>query len=180
MRRLVFLILAFVIMPLALAITYLWTPYPPPHLDLPTRKAGLWESFYDRPEYQFVPNREFSQLCVGAANGRIVGPLSQSGASCFKIDTQRSGDTITVDFTCYNPFDLFAKLAVLFHRTYTIHTVIKGSFDSAYTITEGSLTLTAKRLGACAADQKPGDIVFITKGPSGVLKSNSHGVPQPR
>ena len=62
--------------------------------------------------------------------------------------------------------------------TTTTHSVITGSFDSAYTVNvtskrEGGkpipgmppggamqMTIGAKWLGACAADQKPGDMIM--------------------
>jgi hypothetical protein len=53
----------------------------------------------------------------------------------------------------------------------TIHSAITGSFDSAYTMTvtsQGdalpggnmSMTMAAKWLGPCTADQKPGDMII--------------------
>jgi hypothetical protein len=87
--------------------------------------------------------------------------------ACSKQDVVKSGNTITVDSVC--------KFS---DATTTSHAVVTGSFDSAYTVdvtstreggrpmpgaTPGAPThmkIAAKWLGACAADQKPGDIVM--------------------
>ena len=55
-------------------------------------------------------------------------------------------------------------------KTTTSHIVVSGSFESNYTMTitsEGgslpqarTITLEAKWLGPCAADQKPGDMIM--------------------
>jgi hypothetical protein len=72
---------------------------------------------------------------------------------------QKSGDTTTIDSVC-----------TVAGKTLTAHVVITGSFDSGYTmvITSQSdalpaprtTTMSAKWLGPCAADQKPGDMIM--------------------
>lgn len=124
--------------------------------ELPTRKAGLWEITTVR-EGRNVPIKQ----CVDAATDQAMqanaGPNPQR--SCSKRDVQRSGDTTTINSVCTTA-----------GKTTTHHTVIKGSFDSGYTMTlttegEGipaarTITMTAKWLGPCAADQKPGDMIM--------------------
>jgi len=153
--------------------------------ELPTRKAGLWEvrmSFENRNG----AGGPSIQQCIDASTDQMMqssaGPLAQ--AVCPKHDVQRSGNTTTIDATC-----------TLAGKTATSHSVITGSFDSAYTMTVtsqsdalpgGSMTMTmeAKWLGPCAADQKPGDLIM-----PGGIKMNipemqkrglSQGVPLPR
>jgi hypothetical protein len=71
----------------------------------------------------------------------------------------RSGDTWTVDAICRSK-----------GKSYTQHLVIRGNFDSGYTMTDtmegdddvvpgGKTTTmtTARWLGPCATDWKPGD-----------------------
>ena len=151
--------------------------------ELPTRKAGLWEirmSFGNRngagPAIQQCIDASTDQMMQSSA-----GPLAQ--AACPKHDVQRSGNTTTIDATCS-----------LAGKTATSHSVIIGSFDSAYTMTVtsqsdafpgGSITMTleAKWLGACAADQKPGDLIM----PGGIRmnipemqkRGLSQGIPLP-
>jgi hypothetical protein len=56
-------------------------------------------------------------------------------------------------------------------KTVTTHAVVAGNFDGAHTMTvtsqgEGlpigarTMTMSAQRLGPCAADQKPGDMIM--------------------
>jgi hypothetical protein len=128
--------------------------------DLPHRKAGLWEvkTHLDKA----ARNDATSQICIDAATDEmtmmIAGPLAQE--VCPKIDVQRSGDTVTIDAAC----TLGGKAA-------TSHTVMTGSFDSAYTMVAtvqsdalpgGTMTISgsATWLGPCAADQKPGDMII--------------------
>jgi Protein of unknown function (DUF3617) len=120
--------------------------------DLPHRKPGLWEVKY--------LHGAMTQYCIDAAVNKvtfgIAGPLDPD--ECQKIDIQRSGDAITIDFTC-----------TMKGKPATAHTVVSGSFDSAYTMTwtvQGedvpgmtTMTLAGRWLGPCAADQRPGDIV---------------------
>jgi len=151
--------------------------------ELPTRKAGLWEvrmSFENRngagPAIQQCIDASTDQMMLSSA-----GLLAQ--AACAKRDVQRSGNTVTIDATC-----------TLAGKTAMSHSVITGSFDSAYTMTVtsqsdalpgGSITMTmeAKWLGPCAADQKPGDLIM-----PGGIKMNipemqkrglSQGIPLP-
>jgi hypothetical protein len=129
-------------------------------VDLPHRKPGMWEvkTHLDNAARKDVT----SQICIDAATDEmmmmIAGPLAQE--ACSRIDVQRSGDTVTIDATC----TLGGKAA-------TSHTVMTGSFDSAYTTTTtvqndalpgGAMTMTgaATWLGPCTADQKPGDMIM--------------------
>ena len=128
--------------------------------ELPSRKAGLWEI---KTSLEGRGGRVPAiQQCIDTATDRMM--QSSAGAfaqgACSKREVQRSGDTITIDSTC-----------TLGGKTATAHTVITGSFDSAYTMTvtsqgEGvpgggnTMTVSAQWLGPCAADQKPGDMIM--------------------
>ncbi len=152
--------------------------------ELPARKAGLWEI---RTTFE---NRNGAaatiQQCIDAATDQMMqsnaGPFAQ--ASCAKRDVQKSGDTVTIDSTC-----------TLAGKTATSHAVITGSFDSAYTMTVASqsealpggkmtITMAAKWLGPCAADQKPGDVIMANGIKMNILEMQkrglSQGVPLPR
>src|SRR5579859_3131685 len=128
--------------------------------ELPTRKAGLWEvqmSFENRN----VPGQTIQQ-CIDASTDQMMqssaGPFAQE--ACSKRDVARSGNTMTIDSTC-----------TIAGKTASSRAVVTGSFDSAYTMTvtsqsEGmpggkmSMTMSAKWLGPCTGDQKPGDIIM--------------------
>jgi hypothetical protein len=153
--------------------------------DLPARKPGLWEIKTARMEIhtgqQNVMGAPMTvQQCIDAVTDQMMmssmGPLAQ--AACPKRDVQRSGDTITIDATC-----------TVRDRTSTTHAVITGSLDSAYTMTvtsEGgampggrmTMSMTAKWLGSCAADQKPGDMIMGNGVKLNIIEMQKRGLSQ--
>jgi Protein of unknown function (DUF3617) len=124
--------------------------------ELPTRKAGLWE-MTTVSNGRTIP----IQQCIDAATDQIMQANAGLSAqrSCSKRDVQKSGDTTTIDSVC-----------TIAGKALTNHTVITGSFESSYTMTittqgEGipvarNMTISAKWVGPCAADQKPGDMIM--------------------
>jgi hypothetical protein len=125
-----------------------------------SRKPGLWE-VKTTIDNSSAPPRVVQQ-CIDAATDElsqsIAGPFS--AAVCPERKVQRSADAVTVDSTC----SIAGKPA-------SAHAVVTGSFDSAYTMkvaAEGELlpggkmamTMEGKWLGACTADQRPGDIIM--------------------
>jgi hypothetical protein len=124
----------------------------------PARKAGLWEVKTTTAEGRSVS----IQQCVDAQTDQAMQASAGGGAGtqrdCAKRDMQKSGDTTTIDSVC-----------TVGGKTRTAHVVVVGSFDSGYTMTvtsqsEGAaartVSMTAKWLGPCAADQKPGDMIM--------------------
>ena len=151
----------------ALAVALLLSASPTLALDLPTRKAGLWEL---RMEFQGrnLP-AQLMQQCTDAATDKFM-TLNFGGAAdrnCSKRDVQNNGGTITVDSVCQ-----FGE------ATTTSHAVVSGDFNSAYTVQinsmrqggrpmpgaassgESKMTIAAKWLGPCVAGQKPGDVMM--------------------
>jgi hypothetical protein len=136
-------------------------------IDMPPRKPGQWEV-----AMEFVGAKMPAQVvkqCVDVESDKLMN--TQFGGSaqenCSKKDVQKGEGTMTVDSVC--------KVG---DATVTTHSVITGSFDSAYTVNvtskrEGGkavpgmppggtmqMKIGAKWLGACAADQKPGDMIM--------------------
>jgi len=145
--------------------------------EMPPRKAGLWE-------VQTAGSSGAFRQCIDAATdqmlqargGAAVGPAGPS-PQCAKRDVQKSGDTITMDATCTTA-----------GKTVTSHAVVTGSFDSAYTMTvttqgdgipggSRTMTVTAKWLGPCTADQKPGDMIMPNGMKMNILDLQKRGVP---
>ena len=133
---------------------------PAPAAELPSRKPGLWQ-VKTSIENSNAPARAIQQ-CIDATTDQMMqssaGPFAP--AACPRRDVQTSADSITIDSTC-----------TVGGKTATAHSVVTGSFDSAYTMTVTSqsedipggkmiMTMDAKWLGPCTADQKPGDIVM--------------------
>jgi hypothetical protein len=129
--------------------------------EMPPRKAGLWEYQTDGSSavYRQCTDANTEQMRHAPA-GTAVELGDGAAPHCSKPEVQKSGDTLTIDSTC-----------TVAGRTVTSHKVVSGSFDSAYAMTETNqtvgvlggtftITMTAKWLGPCAADQKPGDVIL--------------------
>ena len=132
--------------------------------DMPPRKAGLWELKMNVAG-QATPQP--MQHCVDATTDKQMNTLGAGMRTdqCSKQDVQRSGSTVTIDSVCN--FGM---------GTTTSRAVVTGSFDSAYTVNvkskreggpavpgmpaETSMTIEAKWMGPCKADQKPGDMIM--------------------
>ena len=124
--------------------------------EFPTRKAGLWEITTSSENHSVK-----MQQCTDANTDRAMQAHTGSvpRGDCAKRDVQKSGTTTTINSVC-----------TIAGKTTTAHIVITGSFDSEYTLTMTSqhdgmpaghtATMSAKWLGPCAADQKPGDMIM--------------------
>ncbi len=139
-------------------------------VDLPVRKAGLWEMKMVRSG---GPMPEMTmQHCTDATTDKEMSTAASPMAKemCSKQDIQKTATGFVSDSVC--------GVAGV---TVTSHAEITGDFSSAYTVkstshSEGgpsgaprdtTMTIEAKWLGACKSDQKPGDIVM-----SGGMKMN--------
>lgn len=136
-------------------------------LDLPARKAGLWEIKTTMEGRNQQP--QVAQHCIDAETDKLMNSIGgdMRKEACSKQDVQKVGASYVIDSVC--------KFGTM---TSTSHGVVTGDFNSAYTVKltskhEGgpnipgmpadgasNLTLEAKWLGACAADQKPGDMIM--------------------
>ena len=124
-------------------------------LDLPARKPGLWEIKMMLEDSKMAPPA--MQQCIDAATDKLLQEKFSVGQeACSKHDVSRSGGTIIIDATCK-----FGDTPT------TTHAVFEGDFDSAYTAkisttlgggVKRDMTMQARWLGPCKADQKPGDI----------------------
>jgi hypothetical protein len=131
-------------------------------LDLPPRKAGLWD--VKMMERGFPATA--MQQCVDAATDKLMISIGDDLRQvCSKQDMQTVGNTIVIDSVC--------KVG---DTTTTSHTVVTGDFNSAYTVkvtskrtggpavtgmpADTSMTIEGKWLGACKPDQNPGDIIM--------------------
>jgi hypothetical protein len=131
-------------------------------VELPIRKAGLWEIKMVRTG---SPLPEMTmQHCTDESTDRqmngMVGPTAQQ--ACSKQDIRKTGTGYASDTVCN-----------IAGRSITSHSDVVGDFNSAYTVTTVSHSdggpagardttskLEAKWIGACKPDQKPGDIVM--------------------
>ncbi len=154
-------------------------------IDMPARKAGLWDIKITF-EARNIP-AQTAQHCIDAATDKQMmnmgGNMRQE--ACSKRDIRQVGSTIVVDSVC--------KVGT---ATTTSHAVVTGDFNSAYTVKvtskrEGgqpipgappggstNMSIEAKWLGACKSDQKPGDIIMAGGRKFNILDmQNMPGIP---
>jgi uncharacterized protein DUF3617 len=131
-------------------------------VDLPVRKAGLWEM---KVLHTGSPMPEMTmQHCTDETTDKEMSTAASPMAKemCSKQDIQKTATGYVSDSVCG-----IASMSI------TSHSEITGDFNSAYSVkstshSEGgpagardsTTTIEAKWLGACKADQKPGDIVM--------------------
>jgi Protein of unknown function (DUF3617) len=149
-------------MGLALCLLALLPAFAADAMELPIRKAGLWEMKVLRAG---SPAPEMTmQHCTDATTDKQMSTsFSPSKDICSKQDVQKTATGYVTDSVCG-----------VAGMTITSRAEITGDFNSAYTVKSTShsergpngaprdsvTTIEAKWLGACKADQKPGDIMM--------------------
>jgi hypothetical protein len=132
-------------------------------VEMPVRKAGLWEMKMVRTG---SPLPEMTmQHCTDATTDKQMSsafsPMSKD--VCSRQDIQKTATGYVTDSVCS-----------VGGTSVTSHADITGDFNSAYTVKsttqserapaglprDSTMTIEAKWLGACKADQKPGDIMM--------------------
>jgi hypothetical protein len=135
-------------------------------LDLPARKAGLWEIKMSFEGRNTPP--QVSQHCIDAESDKLMSAIGSNMPkdTCQKQELKKVGSTFVIDSVC--------KLGP---STTTSQSVMSGDFNSAYTVKvtstrEGgpaipglapggtNMTIEARWTGPCKADQKGGDVIM--------------------
>jgi hypothetical protein len=131
--------------------------------DMPQRKPGLWEL---KMNFAKGVPPQIMQQCTDAQSEKLMNSASGPAVQevCSKRDISNSGGKMTIDSVC-----------AVGGKNVISHIVVTGSFDSSYvmdinTSSDGPLapgemrelnmTMEGKYLGACTADQKPGDMIM--------------------
>jgi hypothetical protein len=153
----------FVSFGLAACLLALWPAVGAEAVELPVRKAGLWELKLVRSGTA-LPELTM-QHCTDETTDKefaiAASPLSKE--ICSKRDLQKTATGYVSDSVCS-----------ITGTSMTSHAEITGDFGSAYTVkttthsdrpvsglpTDHTTTIEAKWLGACKPDQKAGDIVM--------------------
>jgi hypothetical protein len=132
-------------------------------VDLPVRKPGLWEMKVVRAGSP-MPEMTMQHCTDETTDKEMSAAASPMGKDmCSRQDIQKTATGYVSDSVC--------GVAGV---TVTSHAEITGDFNSAYTVKSTShaergaggaphdtvSTIEAKWLGACKADQKPGDILM--------------------
>jgi hypothetical protein len=132
-------------------------------VEMPVRKAGLWEMKVLRTS---APLPEMTmQHCTDETTDKEMstGFSPTSKETCSKHEIQKTATGYVTDSVCS-----------VGGVSMTSHSDITGDFNSAYTVKstshsergpsalprDSATTIEAKWLGACKPDQKPGDIVM--------------------
>ena len=132
-------------------------------VEMPIRKAGLWEMKVLRTG---SPAPEMTmQHCTDETTDKEMSSTFSPMAKemCSKQDIQKTATGYVSDSVC--------KVGAM---SITSHSDITGDFNAGYTVKstshneggsanvprDSTTTIEAKWLGACKADQKPGDIVM--------------------
>jgi len=131
-------------------------------VELPVRKAGLWEM---KVQSAGAPKPEMTmQQCTDETTDKDMSTSFSPMAKeiCSKQDIQKTATGYVSDSVCG-----------VAGMTIKAHAEIIGDFNSAYTVKstshsersggqtrDSTTTVEAKWLGACKADQKPGDIIM--------------------
>jgi hypothetical protein len=132
-------------------------------IEMPTRKAGLWEMKIVQ-SWSRVPEMTIQHCSDETTDKQMNTAFSPMAKEiCAKNDIQKTATGYISDSVC--------NVAGM---SSTTHSEIVGDFNSAYTVKmtlhneggpagtprEATMTMEAKWLGACKADQKPGDMVM--------------------
>jgi len=132
-------------------------------VELPIRKAGLWELKMLRAGSP-TPEMMMQQCTDETTDKQMSANFSpMAKQNCSRNDTQQTATGYVTDSVCS-----------ISGTTMSSHSEITGDFNSAYAVkvtshndkpmagapADSTVTLQARWLGACAADQRPGDIVM--------------------
>lgn len=131
-------------------------------LQLPLRKAGLWD-IQMQHEGNKLPNMSISQCTSEAVDREFTSEFAPAAKqTCEKTDIQKTATGYVSDSVCS-----------VAGATIKSHAETTGDFNSAYTVkvtthSEGgrlgtrdtAMTLTAKWIGECKPGQKPGDVIM--------------------
>src|SRR6201996_6560820 len=140
------------------------------NVELPIRKAGLWEvSMQITGVSKATTPPMVVQQCTDPSVDHMMNKMSTNSMTCSKQEMSKSGAGFVADSIC-----------TVAGATVTTHAEATGDFNSAYSVktvakTSGGSTLPpemvttiqAKWLGACKPDQKPGDMML----PGGMKKN---------
>ena len=132
-------------------------------VELPVRKAGLWEMKTMRTGSP-VPEMTIQHCTDETTDKEMSSSFSPvSKEMCSKQDVVKTAAGYVTDSVC-----------TVAGMTITSHAEITGDFNSAYTVKstshsqggpaavprDSTTTIESKWLGACKSDQKPGDILM--------------------
>ena len=148
---------------LSLSVAGLLAPISAGAVELPVRKAGLWEM---KVQNAGAPKPEMTmQQCTDETTDKDMSTSFSPMAKeiCSKQDIQKTATGYVSDSVCGvagMTIKAHAEIIGDFNSAYTVKSTSHSEGGMAGTGRDNSTTIEAKWLGACKPDQKPGDIVM--------------------
>ena len=148
---------------LALSLLALWPANNAGAVELPVRKAGLWEMKVLNPG---SPAPEMTmQQCTDATTDKDMATSFSPMAKdvCSKQDIQKTATGYVTDSVCGiggMSIKSHAEIIGDFNSAYTVKSTSHSEGGPAGVPRDSTTTIEAKWLGACKADQKAGDIMM--------------------
>ncbi len=143
--------------------------------DLPTRKAGLWEISIQR---EGAPP-QVTRQCVDEATDRQMQQMGKGmgTGNCTKESLRKEGSTYVSDSECkFGPSTMTSHAVTSGDFTSSMRTEVDTRYDPPMMGRARSKTIvTAKWVGACPAEWKPGDMEV-----PGMGRVNVNTMMQPR
>ena len=132
-------------------------------VELPIRKAGLWEM---KVLSTGAPSPEMTmQQCTDETTDKDMSTAMSPMAKemCSKQDIQKTSAGYVTDSVCAiagTTIKSKAEITGDFNSAYTVKSTSRSEGGPAGAARDSSTTIEAKWLGACKADQKAGDIMM--------------------
>jgi hypothetical protein len=132
-------------------------------VELPVRKAGLWEM---KVLSTGAPVPEMTmQQCTDETTDKDMSTAMSPMAKemCSKQDIQKTSAGYVTDSVCGiagMSIKSHAEITGDFNSAYTVKSTSRSEGGPAGAARDSTTTIQAKWLGACKADQKPGDILM--------------------
>jgi hypothetical protein len=132
-------------------------------VELPTRKAGLWELKMLR-EGAPTPEMMMQQCTDETTDKQMTANFSpMAKQNCSKNDTQPTATGYVTDSVCSfggNTLSSHAEITGDFNSAYAMKVTSHSDKPPAGVPADSTFVLQAKWLGDCGKDQRPGDIVM--------------------
>jgi hypothetical protein len=132
-------------------------------VELPVRKAGLWEMKVLRAGSQ-TPDMTMQQCTDQTTDKDMSTAMSPTGKQmCSKQDIQKTATGYVTDSVCGVAgvsIKSRAEITGDFNSGYTVKSTSHSEGGPSGMARDSSTTIEAKWLGACKPDQKPGDIIL--------------------
>ena len=127
--------------------------------QLPNRKAGLWEI---RVSTEGSPEQVIKQCVDETTDAKLQEMGSKLGEACAKNETKKTGSGFSLESDCqFGGSRIQSKGTVTgdFSSSYSME--MSSSYEPALMgVKDGKTKIAGKHVGACAADQKPGDVIM--------------------